>query len=267
MDTEARPAEIMPTALPPALAVEHVSVSFGGVRALNDITFQVPPGVVHGLIGPNGAGKTTLFDVVSGLRRPSEGSLQLCGTDVTGSSATTRARLGLRRTFQRVQLFNRLSVADNLLVALEYHGGGGGLAGDVLALPARRRIEEQRRDRVAEVAEMCGLTSVLDRPAGSLPVAMARQVELGRALVDRPKVLLLDEPTSGLDEAETIRLGDLISLLSRDHQCAIILVEHHVRFVMDHSSRITFLSLGHVIVEGTPAEIRDNAEVQNTYLG
>jgi branched-chain amino acid transport system ATP-binding protein len=96
---------------------------------------------------------------------------------------------------------------------------------------------------------------------------MARQVELGRALVDRPKVLLLDEPTSGLDDAETQRLGDLISLLSDDHRCAVILVEHNVRFVMDHSSRITFLNLGHVIIEGTPAEIRDNAEVQNTYLG
>jgi branched-chain amino acid transport system ATP-binding protein len=267
VDTEAQPAEAAAAAVPAALAVEHVSVSFGGVRALNDITFQVPPGMVHGLIGPNGAGKTTLFDVVSGIRRPSEGSLQLCGTDVTGTSATARARLGLRRTFQRVQLFNRLSVADNLLVALEYHGGGGGLAADVLALPSRRRLERQRRDRVAEVAEMCGLTPVLDRPAGSLPVAMARQVELGRALVDRPKVLLLDEPTSGLDDAETHRLGDLISLLSYDHQCAVILVEHNVRFVMDHSTRITFLSLGRVVVEGTPAEIRDNAEVQNSYLG
>jgi branched-chain amino acid transport system ATP-binding protein len=250
-----------------ALRVADVSVSFGGIRALTQVTFTVPPGVVHGLIGPNGAGKTTLFDVISGLRTPSEGSLHLAGVDVTRTSATERARLGLRRTFQRVQLFGRLSVADNLLIALEHHGGGGGLVGDVLALPGRRRRERERRARVADVAKMCGLSAVLDRPAGSLPVALARQVELGRALVDGPSVLLLDEPTSGLDDAETARLGELISTLSSEHRCAVVLVEHNVQFVMDHCSRITFMRLGRVVVDGSPAEIRGNLDVQNTYLG
>jgi branched-chain amino acid transport system ATP-binding protein len=249
------------------LDVQDVSVHFGGVRALAGVTFSVPNGVVHGLIGPNGAGKTTLFDVVSGLRLPDEGSIQLGGVDVTNMSATGRARLGLRRTFQRVQVFGRLTVADNLLVALEYHGGGGGLAGDILALPARRRREGERRSRVAEVAALCGLTDVLDRPAGSLPVALARQVELGRALVDRPGVLLLDEPTSGLDDAETERLGTLIRQVSAEASCAVVLVEHNVQFVMDQCSRITFLNLGRVVAEGTPQEVRANADVQAAYLG
>jgi len=249
------------------LTVEDVSVVFGGVRALSEVSFSAPTGVVHGLIGPNGAGKTTLFDVVSGLRLPNSGSVRLRGQDVTNMTATARARLGLRRTFQRVQVFGRLSVSDNLLVALEYHGGGGGLVGDVLALPARRRRERERRARVAEVAEMCGLVDVLDRPAGSLPVALARQVELGRALVDQPEVLLLDEPTSGLDETETERLGTLIRRLSDEHSCAVVLVEHNVQFVMDHCRRITFLSLGRVLAEGTPDEIRANPDVQAAYLG
>ena len=249
------------------LEVDGVVVRFGGVSALNGVSFSVPSGVVHGLIGPNGAGKTTLFDAVSGLRFPDEGSIRLRGTDVTSMSATSRARLGLRRTFQRVQVFGRLTVADNLLMALEYHGGGGGLAGDFLSLPARRRYERERRVRVAEVAEQCGLTDVLDRPAGALPVALARQVELGRALVDRPGVLLLDEPTSGLDDAETERLGSLIRQISGEHSCAVVLVEHNVQFVMDHCSRISFLSLGRVVAEGSPAEIRANPEVQAAYLG
>jgi branched-chain amino acid transport system ATP-binding protein len=251
----------------PALGLQGVTVRFGGIQALTDVSLAVAPGGVHGLIGPNGAGKTTLFDVISGLRIPNDGPVSLGDVDVTRMTATRRARLGLRRTFQRVQLFNRLSVADNLLVALEYRGGGGGLVGDILALPSRRRRERERRERVAEVAELCGLTDVLNRPAGSLSVALARQVELGRALVDNPTVLLLDEPTSGLDEPETARLGGLINTLSNQHRCAVLLVEHNVQFVMEHCAQITFLNLGQVLDTGTPEQIRSNPDVQRAYLG
>ena len=251
----------------PALSLTGVSVRFGGVRALTDVSLSVPEAGIHGLIGPNGAGKTTLFDVISGLRAPNSGRLALGETDVTRMSATRRARLGLRRTFQRVQLFGRLSVADNLLVALEHHGGGGGLVGDVLALPGRRNRERERRKRVAEIAELCGLSGVLGQPAGSQSFALARQIELGRALVDRPTVLLLDEPTSGLDDEETARLGRLINAVSDEHRCAIVLVEHNVQFVMDHCRNISFLNLGRVLATGTPAEVRANPEVQQAYLG
>jgi branched-chain amino acid transport system ATP-binding protein len=253
-------------AAPPALVLENISVRFGGIRAVEGASMSVAAGTVRGLIGPNGAGKTTLFDVISGLRRPNAGTVHLAGDDITSWSPTRRSRHGIRRTFQRVQVFGRLSVADNLLVALEYHGGGGGLAADFLAWPPRRRIERDRRARVGEVAELCGLTEVLTQPAASLPIGLARQVELARALVDRPQLLLLDEPTSGLDETEWQRLGHLIRQLSAEHGCAVVLVEHNVPFVMNHCEQITVLELGRVIADGSPSDVRADAVVRAAYF-
>jgi branched-chain amino acid transport system ATP-binding protein len=257
---------VVATLVQPVLALDNISVQFGGIRAVDDASLSVQPGTVRGLIGPNGAGKTTLFDVISGLRRPNSGTVQLDGHDVTSWSPTKRARRGVRRTFQRVQVFGRLSVADNLLVALEHHGGGGGLAADFVAWPARRTIERERRERVAEVAEQCGLTAVLDQPAASLPIGVARLVELARALVDGPRLLLLDEPTSGLDETEWQRLGGLITQLSAQHACAVVLVEHNVPFVMDHCEQITVLELGRVIADGSPSDVRANEAVRAAYF-
>jgi len=248
------------------LALDDVSVHFGGIRALDGVSLEVGSGTMRGLIGPNGAGKTTLFDVISGLRRPNRGTVRLGDEDVTRWSSTRRAREGLRRTFQRVQVFGRLSVADNLLVALEYHGGGGGLLADFVAWPARRRLEHGRRERADEVAALCGLTEVLDQPAASLPIGLARQVELARALVDHPRLLLLDEPTSGLDEAEWRRLGGLIRVVSSEHDCAIVLVEHNVPFVMDHCDQITVLDLGRVIADGPPEVVRADEAVRAAYF-
>ncbi|MGE0141005.1 MAG: ABC transporter ATP-binding protein [Ilumatobacteraceae bacterium] len=250
----------------PVLALDDIVVQFGGIRAVDGASMRVRPGTVRGLIGPNGAGKTTLFDVISGLRRPNSGTVQMSGTDVTAWSPTKRARHGVRRTFQRVQVFGRLSVADNLLVALEHHGGGGGLPADFLAWPPRRRHERERRERAAEMAEMCGLSAVIDQPAASLPIGLARQVELARALIDRPKLLLLDEPTSGLDETEWLRLGGLIRQVSNEHSCAIVLVEHNVPFVMDHCEQITVLELGRVIADGSPDEVRADPAVRAAYF-
>jgi branched-chain amino acid transport system ATP-binding protein len=248
------------------LTVDDIVVQFGGVRALGGASMSVEPASVRALIGPNGAGKTTLFDVISGLRRPNSGTVLLNGEDATGWSATRRARHGVRRTFQRVQVFGRLSVADNILVALEYHGGGGGLLADVTAWPVRRRIERERRAKVCEVAELCGLGAVLDNPAASLPIGLARQVELARALVDEPRLLLLDEPTSGLDETEWQRLGELIRTVSAEHGCAVVLVEHNVPFVMAHSHQITVLDLGRVIADGAPSEVRQAEAVRAAYF-
>jgi branched-chain amino acid transport system ATP-binding protein len=248
------------------LELRDISVNFGGICALTDVSMQVELGEVHGLMGPNGAGKTTLFDVVSGVRRPSSGTVLLDDLDVTNWKTVRRARHGLRRTFQRVQIFGRLSVEDNLLVPLEHHGGGGGLVADFLALPTRRRIENQRRQRVAEVAEMCGLTALLKRPAGSLAIGLGRQVELARALIADPKVLLLDEPTSGLDHTESDRLSGLIVEIAGSHTCGVVLVEHDVSFMMRHCRTITVLDLGRVIAEGAPSEIQDNRDVQAAYF-
>ncbi|NBE97399.1 ATP-binding cassette domain-containing protein [Nonomuraea sp. KC401] len=152
------------------LAVEGVSVAFGGVRALDQVSFEVGAGLVCGVIGPNGAGKTTLFDVVSGLCRPSEGRVRLAGRDLTGMSPVRRARAGLRRTFQRTRVFGRLTVADDVLAALDWHGGGGGIAADLAGWPGRRRRERERRERVSEVLESCGLTPLRDAYAAALTV-------------------------------------------------------------------------------------------------
>jgi branched-chain amino acid transport system ATP-binding protein len=249
------------------LGLQDVSVHFGGIVALTNVDLSVDAGDVCGLIGPNGAGKTTLFDVVSGVRIPETGRVVLDGADITRWPAARRARAGLRRTFQRVQTYGWLSIEDNVLAALEWRGGGGGLPADLIGLPTRRHVERQRRERVAHVLELCGLTAVAGQPAGSLPMGLARMVELARAIVDPPRVLLLDEPTSGLGESEMARLGERMRAIQAEESCAVLLVEHDVTFVMDQCDRIVVLNLGEVIAAGGPKEIQADAAVRTAYLG
>ncbi|HMJ35037.1 MAG TPA: ABC transporter ATP-binding protein [Baekduia sp.] len=251
----------------PVLAAEDVSVRFGGVTALEGVSLDVVPGVVCGLIGPNGSGKTTLFDVLSGIRAPTSGTVRLHRRDVTRRSAAWRSRHGIRRTFQRQQMFGWLSVEDNVLLALEWRGGGGGMVGDLLALPTRRRLERERRAQTGAVLEACGLHAARHVPAGRLPIGRARMVEMARAIVDPPKVLLLDEPTSGLERGDVEILGRTIQAMRVDHDCAVLLVEHDVGFAMAHCDRMVVLDLGRVIAEGPPDEIRTNRAVRTAYLG
>jgi branched-chain amino acid transport system ATP-binding protein len=231
------------------------------------VDIDVERGEVVGLIGPNGAGKTTLFDVLSGIRVPTSGRVLLDGADITTRSATWRSRNGMRRTFQRQQTFGWLTVEENVLTALEWHGGGGGLLADLVALPSRRRREAERRARAREVIDVCGITDVKDEPAGKLPIGRARMVELARAIVDHPTVLLLDEPTSGLEESETHNLGTTIQRVRQEEGCAVVLVEHDVGFVMSMCDRIVVLNLGRVIAEGTPDVVRNDPAVRAAYLG
>jgi len=249
------------------LSLSDITVRFGGITALGGVSFDANRGEVLGIIGPNGAGKTTLFDVVSGVRSPNEGKVVLDGKDVTSASSTGRARSGLRRTFQRVQTFGWLSVEDNVLAAIEWRGGGGGFLADLAYSPTRRKREKQRRARVEEVLERCGLLPVRTELAGSLPIGVARMVELARAIVDEPKLLLLDEPASGLDETETARLGEQIQAARNDFGCAVLLVEHNAGFVMEQSDRVIVLNLGTKLAEGLPAEIQQNQAVRDAYLG
>ena len=250
----------------PLLRLAGISKRFGGVQALTDVSLEVEPGQVRGLIGPNGAGKTTLFDVISGITIASSGSVRFDGQDVTRLSSTARARLGMRRTFQRAQVFSWLSVEDNVLAALEWRGGGGGVLADLVAWPSRRSLERARREQVEEVLEWCGLAGSRRVAAGSLPLGPQRLVELARAIVDQPRLLLLDEPTSGLDQAESQRFGELIQSL-RGKGTAVLLVEHDAGFVMRMCDRIAVLNLGSVLAEGTPTEIQANEAVRDAYLG
>jgi len=232
------------------LRVEEISVSFGGLRALDSVDLDVGAGSVTGLIGPNGAGKTTMFNVITGLQRPERGRVILDGRDITGEGSKQRARLGLGRTFQRLELFGSLSARDNVLVALESRGSTG------------RKGRQLADDLLTRV----GLAAVADRPADVLQTGMARVLELARALACEPKVLLLDEPSSGLDNAEGDRLGDLLTELA-DLGMAILLVEHDMNLVMRICSKIFVLDFGRMIASGTPAEVRADAQVQAAYLG
>ncbi|MFI7336736.1 ABC transporter ATP-binding protein [Streptomyces sp. NPDC050085] len=231
------------------LEAEGIGVRFGGIRALDGVALRLAPGEVCGLIGPNGAGKTTLFDVVSGIRRPDAGRVLLDGADITRRSPVWRARHGMRRTFQRQQLFGQLTVADNLLVAQEWRRGGADA------------------ERTGQLLDACGLAALSDTYAGTLPVGRARMVELARAAADRPRVLLLDEPASGMTADERGLLAAAVRRLADQDGCAVLLVEHNVAFVMELCSRVVVLDLGRVLAEGTPAEIRADERVRDAYLG
>ncbi|MEV3860900.1 ABC transporter ATP-binding protein [Streptomyces sp. NPDC050095] len=231
------------------LEAEGIGVQFGGIRALDGVALRLAPGEVCGLIGPNGAGKTTLFDVVSGIRRPDAGRVLFDGADITRRSPVWRARHGMRRTFQRQQLFGQLTVADNLLVAQEWRRGGADA------------------ERTGQLLDACGLAALSDTYAGTLPVGRARMVELARAAADRPRVLLLDEPASGMTADERGLLAAAVRRLADQDGCAVLLVEHNVAFVMELCSRVVVLDLGRVLAEGTPAEIRADERVRDAYLG
>jgi branched-chain amino acid transport system ATP-binding protein len=251
----------------PVLDLSGIDVSFGGIAALDDVSLAVAPGEVCGLIGANGAGKTTLFDVVSGIRLPDAGHVSLAGRDVTRWSPHRRARAGMRRTFQRVQLFGWLTVEENLLVATEWHGGGGGVLADLVGAPTRRAREAERRDRAREALARCGLEPLAQRRAAGLPIGTARLVELARALVDRPTLVLLDEPASGLDHAEAERFAGIVEGVGRDHGTSVLLVEHDVAFVLERCHRIVVLHLGRVLADGPPEAIRADPAVRDAYLG
>jgi branched-chain amino acid transport system ATP-binding protein len=226
---------------------------FGGIDALNGVSISAEPGLVTGLIGPNGAGKTTLFNIITGLQPPTSGQVFLDGRDVTSVSVYRRARLGIGRTFQRLEIFGSLSVRDNIRVTVE----------------VRRRWSRQRIDIKHEtdaILARVGLEEFAKVPADTLPTGSARLVELGRALATRPRLLLLDEPGSGLDAAETEAFGLLLAELAQDG-LAVLLVEHDMDLVMKACSHLMVLDFGELLASGTPEEIRANQQVQDAYLG
>ena len=214
------------------IAVENISMRFGGIVALDDVSLEVPPGQIRGLIGPNGAGKTTLFDIISGLRPPTDGKIFMNGVNVTSTSSMSRARAGLRRTFQRQQVFSWLSVEDNVLAAVEWHGGGGGVLGDSVAWIGGRRLERERRKKVTDLLRQCELYEFRDLPVGNLPIAKVRLVEIARAIADDPTVLLLDEPTSGLHASECEQVAGVVRRHRDETGASFIIVEHDIEFVL-----------------------------------
>lgn len=248
-----------------ALEVRDLSVRFGGHLAVGGVSLDVDGGRICGLIGPNGAGKTTTFNAICGVINPTSGTVVLDGRNVSKLSTHKRARAGIGRTFQRLEVFSSLTVRDNVRVGMEIRkswsrrGGAAPafLAGGADIAPA---------DEVELILERLHLAALADLPVGSLPTGQARLVELGRALAARPRVLLLDEPASGLDERETVDFGDLLVDLSQAG-LGILLVEHDISLVMRVCEHLSVLDFGQVIATGTPEEIRSNEAVLAAYLG
>ncbi len=237
----------------PILETRGITVRFGGHVAVKDVSLGIEPGTVTGLIGPNGAGKTTLFNTITGLQRPTAGKVFLDGRDVTSLPPYKRARMGMARTFQRLELFVSLSVRDNLRVAGDIHNVNG-----------RNKIDVD--EEVDRLLELTGLADIASTDVSDVPTGRARVVEVARALMTSPRVLLLDEPASGQTEQETEAFATLLGDLAKDG-LAICLVEHDIPLVMKICSRIHVLDYGAVLASGVPDEIKNDPAVINAYIG
>ena len=251
----------------PPLEARGISVRFGGVRALDDVSLRVQHRQIVGLIGPNGAGKTTLFNAVTGTVKPVAGRVHLFGHDVTDWPPHRRARLRVGRTFQRLELFGSLTVEENLVMGMEAQSRRGGLASDVLALPSTIEQRADALERAQDVLASVGLEDHAKTRAGDLPIGLSRMVELGRAVCGDPYLLLLDEPSSGLSKEESLRLSALLRAAREDDGESILVVEHDMSFVMDLCDYLYVLDFGRLIAEGTPAEMKKDPAVQAAYLG
>jgi branched-chain amino acid transport system ATP-binding protein len=250
----------------PILSVSGVSVVFGGVVALNNVAFDVRPRELFAVIGPNGAGKSTLLNCLSALYRPKTGSIRLEGTELVGLRPTQIARLGVARTFQNLGLFTNLSVLSNVLLGRHCRTSSG-FVSSALRLGSQRREEAAQRDIADEVIAMLNLSRYRDQPVGVLPYGIRKLVELARALVSEPKLLLLDEPAAGMNLQETENLAVYIEQIRRRRDVSLILIEHDMQLVMDLADRIMVIDFGTSIAIGTPAAIQSNDAVINAYLG
>ena len=247
------------------LATEGLSLSFGGVRAVDGVTLSVPENFVFSIIGPNGAGKTTLFNLISGVYTPDDGSVRLAGADVTGLKPDKLARCGLSRTFQNLQIFFRMSAIENVMVGRHRHERTGVFA-DLLHLPAVGRQNRETRAQAEAALDRVGLAGLAGQSAGSLAYGDLKRLEIARALASEPKVLLLDEPAAGCNPVETAALEGVIRGIAAGG-VTVVLVEHDMRLVMNVSDRIHVLANGATLAEGTGAEVRSNPAVIEAYLG
>ena len=251
--------------------VQNVTLRFGGVTSLNDVTLQHRRGEILAVIGPNGAGKTSLFNSLTGVYQPQEGSITFnSGTNgaasIIGKVPHKVARLGIGRTFQASRLFNALTTFENIKVGVE-SGQKSGPIGSMLKLPRTRHEETQSDERALELLEFVGLKHRLNTPADSLPYGDRRRLEIARALGTNPEVLLLDEPAAGTNPSEKLELTELIRNIAAEFKVSILLIEHDMRLVMALAERLYVLNFGSVIAEGTPDEIRANPRVIEAYLG
>ena len=242
-----------------------MTLSFGGLAALQEVSFAVPRGIVKAVIGPNGAGKTTLFNLITGFLTPDRGQIIFRGEAIQGRPAYAVAARGIARTFQQVQLFDHMTVLENVMVG-RHRLTRAGLFGGIPRLPAMRREEAAIEARAWEALEFVGLAGRAHQPAGFLPLGLKRLLEIARALASEPRLLLLDEPASGLDQIESDRLGEMILAL-RSQGLTILLVEHDMSLTMEVAEEIVVLNYGQLLAEGPPRAIQKHPEVIAAYLG
>jgi branched-chain amino acid transport system ATP-binding protein len=247
------------------LVAQNLSIDFGGVKAVDDVSFAVEAAEIFAIIGPNGAGKTTLFNLLSGIYAPRRGRVLLEGVDVTGEPPHLLARSGLSRTFQNLQIFFRMSAIENVMVGRHLREERNVLA-HLLALPSVQRQNLATRRKAEELLARVGLSGTADRPVGALPYGALKRLEIARALATEPKVLLLDEPAAGCNAVETSEIEAIIRGIARDG-ITVVLVEHDMRLVMGLSDRIHVLANGRTLAEGTAPEVRANPAVIEAYLG
>ena len=247
------------------LEVEALSRSFGGVNAVQDLSFEIEHGKIHSIIGPNGAGKTTVFNLITGLYQPSSGRVAFEGSDVTGKPPHELARRGMSRTFQNLQICFNMSALENVMVGAHLRLDQR-LFSSMLRLPSVARGDAVCRDEAAELMQFVGVGKYLGTAADAMPYGALKRLEIARALAARPKLLLLDEPAAGLNPTETHEIDALIQKIGASG-VTVVLVEHDMKLVMGISDRILVLDYGRKLAEGSAAEVRDNPEVIAAYLG
>ena len=248
------------------LSVAGLSMRFGGLLAVDGVAFSVMQKEIFAIIGPNGAGKTTVFNCISGFYRPTSGDIRVAGSAIGGMPSHLVARQGLVRTFQNIRLFKSMTVLENLLVAQHAQLATGLLPG-LLKLPAYRRSERAALERATYWLDQLGLRALANREAGTLSYGNQRRVEIARCMITKPRLLLLDEPAAGLNPQEKQELQQLIDRLRREHDVAVLLIEHDMSLVMGISDRILVMEHGKPILTGTPSEVRNDARVIKAYLG